>query len=103
MTENFDTVEEFLERVGRPVFQHETGYSTQLVQRAKDTGLFPAHWFWKVRSFCADRDVSVPEHLFRGHPEARQSLTSITPSISVSAPTDGTEFGIHQGMDHSDG
>ena len=66
------TVAEFLETAGRISFQNETGFSVQLVTRAKRVGVFPAHWFWKVRDFCELRGVEVPEHLFKGHPNANQ-------------------------------
>lgn len=64
------SVSEFLEFVDRGEFQSETGYSGQLVQRAKTTGVFPAHWFWTVRDFCDARKMKVPEYLFRGHPQS---------------------------------
>ncbi|MDE4303995.1 hypothetical protein PXK30_03610 [Phaeobacter gallaeciensis] len=64
------TLKDFLEKVDRQRFQEATGFSAQLVSRAKKEGVFPAHWFWKVRKFCADNGAQVPEHLFRGHPEA---------------------------------
>lgn len=65
-----ETVAEFLKLADRAQFQRETGISVQLVTRAKSVGLFPAHWFWTVRDFCFRRGIDVPEHLFKGHPDA---------------------------------
>lgn len=64
------TTEEFLDRVGRADFQKETGFRAQLVQRAKSENVFPATWLWAVKEFCEARSIDVPEHLFRGHPDA---------------------------------
>ncbi|NSY36842.1 hypothetical protein [Leisingera sp. ANG59] len=64
------TVADFLEVAERAQFQKETGFSVQLVTRAKRVGLFPAHWFWTVREYCDRRGIEVPEHLFKGHPDA---------------------------------
>ncbi|KIC19632.1 hypothetical protein RA21_03845 [Leisingera sp. ANG-DT] len=65
-----ETVANFLDVADRVQFQKETGFSVQLVTRAKRVGLFPAHWFWAVRSYCQKHGIEVPEHLFKGHPDA---------------------------------
>ena len=65
------TLSDFLSQVDRQRFQAETGFSAQLVSRAKKEGAFPAHWFWAVREFCANNGFRVPEHLFKGHPESK--------------------------------
>lgn len=68
---NPKTLAEFLSTVDRRRFQEETGYSAQLISRAKREGLFPAHWFWTVREYCERHGLDVPEHLFKGHPAAK--------------------------------
>lgn len=62
------SVSDFLDAADRAAFQDETGYSVQLVSRAKQKNEFPAHWLWKVRDYCHAHGLEVPEHLFRGHP-----------------------------------
>lgn len=64
------TLSGFLDLVGRKAFQDRTGFSVNLVTRAKKDRVFPAHWFWKIRELCEDLEIEVPEHLFRGHPKA---------------------------------
>ncbi|WP_422050162.1 hypothetical protein [Shimia sp.] len=68
----YKSVDEFLEVVGRVSFVRDTGFRNQLVQRAKDDGVFPDGWFWKTKEFCDRRGHEVPENLFRSHPDAPQ-------------------------------
>jgi len=70
------TVAEFLKLADRARFQRETGFSAQLVSRAKRQGVFPAHWFWSVRAYCCAHVLEVPEHLFKGHPEAPEGAAA---------------------------
>lgn len=65
------TLEQFLDRVGRQRFQDEIGKSTQLVTRAKEDGMMPAHWFLDVRNWCVRNQLDVPEHLFRWSVKSR--------------------------------
>lgn len=56
---------EFLNVVGRPEFEAETGISSQRVTNAIRAGKFPSGWWPMVRDFCERRGRDVPEHLFR--------------------------------------
>lgn len=60
-----NTLPDFLAIVGRQRFQDEIGKSTQLMTRAIDDGMMPAHWFRDVRDWCVRNQIDVPEHLFR--------------------------------------
>lgn len=65
------TFSEFLNQVGRKRFQDAIDVSTQLVTRALNDELMPAHWFLKVRDWCVSNQIDVPEHLFRWEPKSR--------------------------------
>lgn len=58
-------VREFLESVGREEIISRFGFRAQDVSRAAREGLFPSGWFPFIRDLCVERDLEVPDHLFR--------------------------------------
>lgn len=62
----FESIDHFLEAVGRKDFQDDTGFKCQQVTNAKRRKVFPSDWYWAVRAFCQPRGFTVPEHLFKG-------------------------------------
>ena len=74
----FESIDHFLEVVGRKDFQDDTGFKCQQVTNAKRRKVFPSDWFWAVRAFCQRRGFEVPEHLFKGYvaPEAEVAPSS---------------------------
>ena len=63
----FESIDHFLEVVGRKDFQDDTGFKCQQVTNAKRRKVFPSDWYWTVRYFCTSRGFAVPEHLFKGY------------------------------------
>jgi len=74
----FESIDHFLDVVGRRDFQDDTGFKCQQVTNAKRRKVFPSDWFWAVRAFCQRRGFEVPEHLFKGYvaPEAEVAPSS---------------------------
>jgi hypothetical protein len=60
-----ETVATFIETIGRDAFLKATGHSQQVVSRAIAENVMPAGWYLNVRDLCQERQVAVPEHLFR--------------------------------------
>lgn len=58
-------IREFLDLVGRDEITSRFGFRAQDVSRAVKGGLFPSGWYPYIRELCQERNVDVPEHLFR--------------------------------------
>ena len=67
----FQTVEQFVARVGRQRLQTFLDKHTALMGRAIKENVFPDGWYWKIKDFCLAAGVEAPVNLFRSHPDNR--------------------------------
>ena len=60
-----NTVSAFIETLGRQGFAEQTGFAQQSISRAISENVMPARWYLAVRAICLERDIAVPDQLFR--------------------------------------
>jgi hypothetical protein len=67
-----ETIEEFVEAVGRKKLSEHSGMSPQQIGNSINAQAFPSVRYWQIRRFCERLGRTVPDHLFKGYvpPEA---------------------------------
>lgn len=74
------TVSELFSALGRANIRQRAGHGHQVLSRAANDNLMPAHWYFDIKRLCDERGIPCPDHLFRRHHASAVDLREREPA-----------------------